>query len=70
MGFPRSCNPGNIHHQVSRCQDVFERFALLFGEFRSIQFKSWPYRFAGIPSVPHEIQELFFLTFRLLGSNM
>src|SRR5208283_6114163 len=33
MRFPGSCNPGNIHHQVSRRQDVFERLTLLVCEF-------------------------------------
>jgi hypothetical protein len=49
---------------------VFERLKLLIGEFRWIRFESWPYRFAGIPSAPHEIQELFLLKFRLLGGNV
>ena len=28
------------------------------------------YRFAGIPSAPHKIQELFLLKFRLLGGDV
>src|SRR3984893_8543603 len=70
MRFPGSSNPGNIHHQVPRCQDVLECLVLLVSDFPWIKCEISSYRFAGIPSAPHKIQELFLLKFRLSGSNV
>ena len=68
--FPAPAIPETFHHQVPRYQDVFERLALLFGEFRLVQLESRSYRFAGIPSASDEIQESFLLKFRLFCSKM
>jgi hypothetical protein len=49
---------------------MLERLALLVGECRRIKCKSSSYRFAGVPSAPDKIQELFFLEFGLLGGDV
>ncbi len=49
---------------------MLERLALLVGEFPGIKREISPYRFAGIPSDPREIQELFLLKFRLLSGDV
>jgi hypothetical protein len=43
---------------------------LLVSDFLWIKCEISSYRFAGIPSAPDEIQELFFLKFRLLSGDM
>jgi hypothetical protein len=49
---------------------VLERLALLVGELSWIKCQISPYRFAGIASASHKIQELFLLEFRLIGSDI
>ena len=43
---------------------------LLVSDFLWIKCEISSYRFAGIPSAPDEIQELFLLKFRLSGSDV
>ena len=49
---------------------MLERLALFVSEFPWIKCEVSSYRFAGIPSAPHEIQELFLLKFRLIGGDV
>jgi hypothetical protein len=49
---------------------MLERLALLVGELPWIKCEISSDRFAGIPSAPHEIQELFLLEFRLLSGDV
>ena len=49
---------------------MLECLVLLVSDFPWIKCEISSYRFAGIPSAPDEIQELFLLKFRLSGGDV
>jgi len=51
-------------------QDVLECLLLLISDILWIKCEISSDRFAGIPSIPHQVQELFFLKFRLVSGDM